>query len=116
MAIATAQQRENLAVAYGNAATHASLHAGAPGATGANEVTATGSPAYARKPLTWAAGTVDGTVTATVTFDVPTGTTVTAAGLWTALTAGTFLDSVALTSQAFSSQGTLQVVFTFTQS
>lgn len=115
MAIATTQQRETLAVAYGNAATHASLHISAPGTTGAGEVTG-GAPAYARKPLTWAAGTVDGTVTASAVFDVPTGTTVVAAGLWTALTGGTFLDSVTLTSQAFSSQGTLTVFLTFSQS
>lgn len=115
MPIATNQQRETLAIAYGNAAAFASLHTGAPGTNGANEVTG-GAPAYARKALTWTAGASDGVVTASATFDVPTGVTVTAAGLWTAATAGSFLDSVTLTSQAFSSQGTLTVNFTFTQS
>ena len=115
MPIVTNQQKENLAVAYGSAATHASLHAGAPGTTGANEISG-GSPLYARKPLTWAAGAVDGTVTASATFDVPSGVTITAAGLWTALSGGTFLDSVTITSQGFSSQGTLTVNFSYAQS
>ena len=115
MAIATNQQKENLAVAYGNAATHVSLHTADPGTTGTSEVTG-GSPAYARKAATWTAGTVDGVVTVTVTFDVPASTTVTHVGLWTALTGGSFLDKAAVTSQAFASQGTYQVTLTYTQS
>lgn len=115
MAIATAQQRETLAVAYGTAATHGALYTTAPGGTAGTEVTG-GSPAYARKPLTWAAGTVDGVVTATATFDVPAGTTVVGVGLHTALTGGTYLDGVTVTSQAFATQGTYAVTFTFTQS
>ena len=115
MAIATNLQKETLAVAYGNAATHASLHTGAPGTIGSNELSG-GSPAYARKPITWAPGTSDGLITASVTFDVPSGATVTYAGLWNAITGGAFLDSVQLTSQTFGSQGTLTVNFTYTQS
>lgn len=50
-----------------------SLHTGDPGTTGANEATG-GSPAYARKTTTWAAGAVDGVVTGSaVSFDVPAG-------------------------------------------
>lgn len=115
MAIATNQQKENLAVAYGSAATYVSLHTADPGTTGTSEVTG-GAPAYARKAATWTAGSVDGVVTVTVTFDVPASTTVTYVGLWTASTAGTFLDKAAVTSQAFASQGTYQVTLTFTQS
>lgn len=113
MPIQTTQQRENLAVAYGNAATHASLHTANPGTTGASEVS--GAP-YARKAITWAAGAVNGNVTATVTFDVPSGVTVAGAGVWTAVTGGTYLDGVTVTSQAFSSQGTYTLTLTFTQS
>lgn len=113
MAIATTTQKETLAVAYGNAATFASLHTAAPGTTGASELTG-GAPAYARKAITWAAGGSDGIVTGSVTFDVP-ASTITAAGLWTAVTAGTFLDSVAV-SQTFAAQGQLTVNFTYTQS
>lgn len=115
MAIATNQQKENLAVAYGNAATYVSLHTADPGTTGTSEVTG-GSPAYARKAASWTAGTVDGVVTVTVTFDVPSGTTVTYVGLWNAASAGSFLDKAAVTSQAFASQGTYQVTLTYTQS
>ena len=116
MAIATGTQKENLAVAYGTNATHVSLHTADPGTTGTSEVTG-GSPAYARKAATWAAGTAgDGIVTVTVTFDVPASTTVTHVGLWNAASAGTFLDKAAVTSQAFASQGTYQVTLTYTQS
>lgn len=115
MAIATDQQKENLAIAYGNAATHVSLHTADPGTSGTSEVTG-GSPAYARKAATWAVGTVDGVVTVTVTFDVPGSVTVTHVGLWDALSGGNFLDKVAVTSQAFASQGTFQVTLTYTQS
>lgn len=115
MAIATSQQKENLAIAYGAAATYASLHTADPGTTGTSEVTG-GAPAYARKSLTWAAGSVDGVVTASATFDVPSSTAVTYAGLFTAVTAGTFLDKVAVTYNSQPSQGQLTVNFTFTQS
>jgi len=117
MAIATPQGRENLAVAYGANATFASLHTASPGTTGANELsTAGGSPSYARKAVTWTAGAVDGSITATVTFDVPAGVTVAGAGFWTAATGGTFLDGGPVTAQAFAAQGTYALTATFTQS
>ena len=115
MAIQTAQGKENLAVAYGTNAPYGALYTTAPGATAGTEPTG-GSPAYARKALTWAPGTVDGVVTATATFDVPTGTTIVGAGVHTALTGGTYLDGATVTSQAFSSQGTYTLNLTFTQS
>jgi hypothetical protein len=63
----------------------------APGQAGAE--VAGGSPAYARKAITWqAAGAVTQgakDITAAVTFDVPAGTTVRGVGLWSATTAGT---------------------------
>lgn len=114
MAIATNAQKETLAIAYGNAATHASLHSADPGTTGTSEISG-GSPAYARKALTWTAGASDGIVTASVTFDVPASTTITHAGLWTAITAGTFLDKVAVSYSSQASQGQLTVNFTFTE-
>lgn len=114
MAIQITQQRENVAIAYGNAATHASLHTAQPSQATPAEVTG-GSPAYARQALTWAAGTVDGTVTASATFQVPANTAVTHAGLWTAVTAGTLLDFVAVTYNSQPTQGTLTVNFTYTQ-
>lgn len=115
MAIQTAQGKEHLAVAYGTNATFGALYTTAPSASAGTEPSG-GSPAYARKALTWTAGTVDGVVTATATFDVPAGATIVGAGVHTAVTAGTYLDGGAVTSQAFASQGTYQATFTFTQS
>ena len=115
MTIATNVQKETLAAAYAGAAVYASLHTATPGSTGASEVTG-GSPAYARKAVTWTAGGSDGVYTGTCTFDVPTGITITHGGLWTAVTAGTFLDGGALAaSQAFSAQGTYVLTITYTQ-
>jgi len=115
MAIQTAQGKENLAVAYGTNAAFGALYTTAPGASAGTEPTG-GAPAYARKALTWAPGTVDGIVTATATFDVPTGATIVGVGVHTAVTGGTYLDGAAVTSQAFASQGTYAVTFTYTQS
>lgn len=115
MAIQTAQGKENLAIAYGTNATYGAIYTTSPGASAGTEPTG-GSPAYARKALTWSAGTVDGVVTATATFDVPSGATIVGAGVHTALTGGTYLDGGSVTSQAFASQGTYTVTYTFTQS
>lgn len=115
MAIATAQGRENAAAGYTAQAALMSLHTASPGSAGDAEV-AGGSPAYARQPITWTAGTPDGVYTATVpAFDVPPGTTVTHVGLWS--TGGVFLDYVAVSPQNFVSQGLLNVTsVTYTQS
>ena len=65
----------------GQAFTHASLHTGFPGTTGANEVTG-GSPAYARKAITINASSGGSrSLNAAVTFDVP-ACTVKWIGLW----------------------------------
>lgn len=116
MTIQTATQKNRLATAYGAAgggATHAALYTTAPGATAGTEVTG-GSPAYARKPISWSAPS-NGVMTATVTFDVPAGTTVVGAGVHDALTAGNYLDGAAVTSQAFATQGTYALTLTYSQ-
>lgn len=71
-------------------AVYVSLHTADPGASGTSEVTG-GSPAYARKSITWssASGGVLSASNAPV-FDVPASTTVGWGGLWSASTAGTF--------------------------
>jgi hypothetical protein len=94
----------------------ASLHTAAAGTTGASEATG-GSPAYARKAITWTDGASDGsTVGSQVTFDVPAGT-YTEIGFWSASTGGTFGGSIALaTSATFGAQGQLQVTPTLTVS
>ena len=114
MAIQTTTQKNNLATAYGTNATFAALYTTAPGASPGTEVTG-GSPAYARKSIAWGAAS-GGVITATVTFDVPAGTTVVGAGVHTAVTAGTYLDGASVTSQNFASQGTYQLTLTYTQS
>jgi hypothetical protein len=86
--------------------TYASLHSGAPGDSGANEI-AGGSPAYARKSITWnaaAAGSLDSS-NAPV-FDVPASTTVAHVGFFDAATSGNFLGSADVTDEVFAAQGT----------
>jgi hypothetical protein len=72
---------------------------------GGAEVTG-GSPAYARKAITWnAAATGTKTIVAAVTFDVPAATTIMAVQLWSASTAGTsraWLPAGNLARRAFS--------------
>lgn len=114
MAIQTTAEKNSLATKYGADALYGAVYTTAPGATAGTEPSG-GSPAYARKSLSWGAPT-NGVITATATFDIPTGTTVVGVGLHSAVTAGTYLDGSSITSQAFSSQGTLTVTFTFTQS
>lgn len=113
MAIQTVTQRNTLVTAYTNAATHGALYSTVPSTTAGTELTG-GTPAYARKPLSWSAASASAS-TVSATFDVASGSTVAGTGLHTALTAGTYLDGVALTSQAFASQGTYAVTYTYTQ-
>lgn len=114
MAIQTATMRNTLAGAYADAALYGAVYTSTPGATAGTEPSG-GTPAYARKALTWSSPS-NGIVTATATFDIPTGVTIVGAGVHTALTGGAYLDGGAVTSQAFSSQGTYEVTFTYTQS
>lgn len=98
----------------GNAATsgpitHASLHSGFP-ATAANELTG-GSPAYARKAVTFEA--VAGTelansldITNQPVFDVPAGATVSAVGYCTALTGDVIVADANITDEVYAGQGT----------
>ena len=90
----------------GTEAVFASLHITDPGDTGTGEVTG-GSPAYARKAITWNAagsGTMDDS-NAPV-FDVPAGTHVNWVGLWSLVTGGVFYGSDSVTEEIFAAQGT----------
>lgn len=109
--MATSAVREELVEVYTGMATHASLHSATPGSTGAGEIVA-----VARQPLVWTLGAVDGqATTASVTFEVPAETDVTHIGLWSALTGGTFIDSVVcLTS--FSTAGSYTMTLNYAQS
>jgi len=97
----------------GGKANYGSLHTADPGTTGTSEVTG-GSPAYARKVITWAVpsgGSVSG---GTITFDVPAGT-FTHIGYWDAVSAGTFVGGYPLqASMTYGAQGTLPVTLTET--
>lgn len=124
MAIQTDAQRKALASAYATAAPYGALFTSTgPNVSGAatNECTG-GSPAYARKAITWGSATTAGstaTVTgAAVSYDVAAGTTVTYWGCCATGTAGTadVRDFAAITSQTFASQGTYTITPTFTQS
>lgn len=70
-----------------------------------------GSPAYARKALTWAASSSGSKALAATlpVFDVPAGFTVKAVGLWSALTNGTLYGYFDVTDEAFGGQGTYSV-------
>lgn len=110
MAIQTAAMRDVVANAYHGSALYGALYSTAPGASAGTELTG-GSPAYARKALTW--GTGNGG-SASATFDVASGSTVAGAGVHSAVTAGTYYDGATVTSQNFASQGTYAATFTFT--
>jgi hypothetical protein len=92
--------------ALAGVAVFVSLHSAAPDATGSNEISG-GSPAYARKAITWnaaSAGALDDS-NAPV-FDVPAGTTITHVGLWSLATGGTFYGSFDIVDETFGAQGT----------
>lgn len=91
--------------------THLSAHT-AYSSTGTNEVTG-GTPAYARKSVTYAAAASEArTASNTPTFDIPASTTVRWIGMWDAVTAGNFLGMIANggTEQEFSVDLTAETV------
>lgn len=117
MAMQILAQRQALATKFGTDAPYGLLFTAAPPTTGAatNEVT---GGTYARKALSWGAPDSSAKITGTATFDVPAGVTVTHFGMCASATAGVadVKDFTAITSQTFSTAGTLQVTATFTQS
>jgi hypothetical protein len=86
-----------------------SLHTDTVGSGSGNEVTG-GSPAYARKSVTWNAassGNLDNSNTSV--FDVPAGTTIRRVGFFDAVTAGTYYGDADITDETYGSQGTYTV-------
>src|SRR5690242_1246985 len=68
--------------------THASIHTADPGATGADEVS---GGSYQRQPIVWQDATGGTkTITGTLNFQIPAGTTITHVGTWSAVSGGTF--------------------------
>jgi hypothetical protein len=83
--------------------TQASLHSGDPGPAGLLAELSGGSPAYARKAVTFnAASAGSRALSANVEFDVAAASTVAWVGYWNG---GTFLASDPVTSEAFAAQG-----------
>lgn len=124
MAIRNVTQRNALANAYGTAAPYGCLFTGDPGtADAATNESVGGSPVYQRKAIhaagsTWTSGAAASVITGAPVFDVASGQTITYAGVAVSGTKTTadVRDSAAVTSQAFASQGTYTVTFTYTQS
>jgi hypothetical protein len=115
LAIATSFGKNALADHYGTLATHGAVYTAFPSGTGsAGTEPSGGSPAYARKPLTWSAA-VAGVMTATAVFDIPAGTTIIGTGLHTAITAGNYVDGKTDSSVAFVNQDTVTVNYSYTQ-
>lgn len=97
------------------AGTYISAHSAAPDGTGSNEIS---GGSYARQQTTW--GSKSGTTTRSragsqVTVPVPSGTTVTHYGQWSAASSGTFYGSVDVTDETFGSGGNLLVTPTISQ-
>ena len=104
-------ERRRLLDATGTQYGFAAAYTGDPGATGvANEVTG-GSPAYARKAITWASAdsgtpSVKALVATFPVFDIPAATTVAYIGIWTLATGGTYGGCWDVTDEVFAGQGT----------
>lgn len=85
--------------------TYVSLHTDVVGSGATGEVTG-GSPAYARKSITWNAasgGNLDSSNTPA--FDVP-ATTIRRVGFFSAVSAGTFYGDADITDETYGGQGT----------
>lgn len=122
MPISILAQRNELASRYALAAPNAGLATADPGTTGTatTELAASGSPAYARKAITgnWATGTASASaVSGSATFDVYSSVTVAFVFVCVSLTRATadVRDVYDVIDQAFSSQGTYTVTFSYTQ-
>lgn len=113
MAHQTNAAKNLLASAFIAAALYGAVYTTAPGASAGTEPSG-GSPAYARIAWSWGSPS-GGVVTGTATFNIPAGTTLVGSGHHSAVTAGTYYDGAAVTSQAFASQGTYALTATDTE-
>lgn len=105
--------RNTLCTAFGTNAPYMAVYSTVPAGSAGTEPTG-GSPAYARKPVTWGSAS-GGSISATqVVFDIPSGFTVAGGGFHSAVTAGNYMTGFSLTSQTFNSQGTYAVTPTVT--
>jgi hypothetical protein len=105
-------ERQALAAKFGTDALYGFVATGDPGSgtTVANEASG-GSPAYARKPLTWSAPDANGQITASATFDLQAGT-YTYAGLASSVSGATQLANVATAAKTYTGPAQHTVTFT----
>jgi len=115
MAVDGTAMKNILSDAYKGSAAYLSAFTAMGSAGSAGTEVSGGSPAYARKALSWGSSS-GGVVSASqVTFDIPASTTVVGVGVHSAVTAGTYYDKTTVTNQTFASQGTYGVTATFTE-
>jgi hypothetical protein len=86
---------------------YVAAHDGSPGLTGANEIS---GGTYARILCSYnAASGGSKTLSSSATINIPSGNTITWLGIWDAASVGNFLGQVSIGSEAFGSDGTLEV-------
>ena len=100
--------KNELVATYAAQAAYASLHAGTPGITGANEVVT------ARQEITWISVSPGRIQSQPMTFIVPAGTVLTDVGMWTLATGGSYVDSVTHDAE-FPTEQTYKIVLTYVQ-
>lgn len=110
MAIQDTTLLQSQAALYIAEAQTISLHTDDPGTTGANELTG-GSPAYARKTITWVSDGAGLYHSDVMTFDVPSAV-LTHIVVWN----GSTMVDVAEIDETFSDQTTFDLALIYTQS
>lgn len=109
MAIATTTEKNSLASKYATDAPYVTLFTTAPsGGSPGTEFSGT------RVSAGWGAPT-NGVITGSAVLNVSSGQTINGVGLYSASTAGTYIDGVTVASQAYGSAGTYTVSLTYTQ-
>lgn len=115
MAIDATATKNALADAYKALAAWMAAYTAMGSAGSAGTEPSGGSPAYARKAVSWGSSSNGVTTAPAVPLDIPSGATIVGVGFHTLVTAGAYVDKTTVTSQAFSSQGTYSITPTFTQ-
>jgi hypothetical protein len=90
--------------AVSGTAVFASLHTAQPTQTAPAEVSG-GTPAYARKAITWTVNNGTANLNEQPNFDVPPTTTITYVGFWSAATGGNLIAFSSVTEETFGAQG-----------
>lgn len=106
----TTLEKNNLATKFGVDAPYVTAFSSPPsGGTAGTEVTG-----ITRVASSW--GTASGgVITQTVSLTIPSGQTVQGIGLYSASTAGNYIDGGSVTSQAFPTGGTYTITINYTQ-